>query len=143
VSADCIARLENRIGELPGRRPRAAPRRRRISMLVVVSRGEVLLEKRPSPGIWGGLWSLPEADAAERPEAALARDWGIEAASVEALEPFEHAFTHFTLEIAPWRIHVRKGTRVSEGKSATWLALSDLAGAALPSPVRKLLGKLR
>ncbi len=142
VSADCIALNENRIAELPGRRPRVAPRRRRIAMLVVVSRGEVLLEKRPSRGIWGGLWSLPEADAAERPEAVLARDWGIEAASVEALEPFEHAFTHFTLEVAPWRIHVRKGTRVGEGKSATWLALSDLAGAALPSPVRKLLGKL-
>ena len=143
VSADCIALNENRIAELPGRRPRAAPRRRRIAMLVVVSRGEVLLEKRPSRGIWGGLWSLPEADAAERPEAALARDWGIEAASVEALEPFEHAFTHFTLEVAPWRIHVRKGTRVGEGKSATWLALSDLAGAALPSPVRKLLSGIR
>jgi len=143
VNADCIARLENRIAELPGRRPRAPPRRRRIAMLVVVSRGEVLLEKRPSRGIWGGLWSLPEADAAERPEAALARDWGIDAVSVEPLAPFEHAFTHFTLEVAPWRIHIRKGMRVGEGKSATWLALSDLAGAALPSPVRKLLFEIR
>ncbi len=143
VNADCVARNENRIDELPGRRPRVQPPRRRIAMLVVVSRGEVLLEKRPSRGIWGGLWSLPEADAAERPEAALARDWGIEAASVEPLEPFEHAFTHFTLVVAPWRIRVRTGTRVGEGKNAAWLALSDLAGAALPSPVRKLLSEIR
>jgi A/G-specific adenine glycosylase len=143
VSADCVARLENRIGELPGRRARAPTRRRRIAMLVVVSRGEVLLEKRPSPGIWGGLWSLPEADAAERPEAALARDWGIEAVSVEPLPPFEHAFTHFTLEVAPWRIRVRNASKAAEGRTATWLALSDLAGAALPSPVRKLLATIR
>src|SRR5258706_3018761 len=66
VSADCIALNENRIAELPGRRPRAAPRRRRIAVLVVVSRGEGLLEKRPSRGIWGGLWSLPQARTADR-----------------------------------------------------------------------------
>jgi A/G-specific adenine glycosylase len=139
VSADCVARLEDRIGELPGARRRAQPRRKAIAMLVVVSRGEVLLEKRPPTGIWGGLWSLPEGDIATRPEDTLAREWGLEAAEVEPLEPFEHAFTHFTLEVAPWRIHVRKSTRLAEGKAATWLPLSEIAGAALPSPVRKLL----
>jgi A/G-specific adenine glycosylase len=143
VSADCVALVTERIDELPGARRRAPRKRRRIAMLVVVSRGEVLLEKRPPSGIWGGLWSLPEADVSERPETVLARDWGIEAASAEPLEPFEHAFTHFTLEVAPWRIRTTKGTRVSEGKSAIWLALSDLAGAALPSPVRKLLLEIR
>ena len=108
-------------------------------MLVVLSRGEVLLEKRPSSGIWGGLWSLPEVGIAERFADVLARDWGIEATSIEPLEPFEHAFTHFTLDVEPWRIGVRKATRLAQSKSATWMALSDLAGAALPSPVRKLL----
>ena len=142
VGADCVARIENRIEELPGRRRRAPLRRRRIGMLVVLSHREVLLEKRPSTGIWGGLWSLPETDAAEDPGRALARDWGIEAASVDAMEPFEHAFTHFTLEVDPWRIRVRKATRLGEGKAATWLPLSDLAGAALPAPVRKLLATL-
>ena len=62
VAADCVARIEERVDELPGRRRRAARGLRRIAMLVVVSRGEVLLEKRPASGIWGGLWSLPEAD---------------------------------------------------------------------------------
>ena len=142
VSADCVARVEERIGELPTPRRRTTPRRRRIAMLVVISRGEVLLEKRPGAGIWGGLWSLPEAEPGERPEVALARDWGLEATGVEALEPFEHAFTHFTLEVAPWRMQVGKASRLAEGKAATWVAFDDLAGAALPSPVRKLLKKL-
>src|SRR5258706_6607203 len=66
ASADCIALTENRMSDRPGRRPRAAPRRRRIAVLVVVSRGEGLLEKRPSRGIWGGLWSLPQARTADR-----------------------------------------------------------------------------
>ncbi len=141
VSADCVARLQDRIAELPGRKRRAAPRRKRIAMLVVLSRGEVLLEKRPSAGIWGGLWSLPEADAAEDPRAALARDWGLEAASVDAMEPFEHAFTHFTLEVEPWRVKLKRAARLAEGRAGMWLPLADLAGAALPSPVRKLLAR--
>ena len=142
VSSDCIARIEERIDELPGRRARAAVRRKRIAMLVVLARGEVLLEKRPPTGIWGGLWSLPEADAASLPAETLQREWGLRAAEVEALEPFEHAFTHFTLEVEPWRIQVRDTNALFEGKSATWLPLADLAGAALPSPVRRLLAAL-
>ena len=142
VNADCVARLENRIDELPGRRVRAPLRRKRISMQVVLTHGEVLLEKRPPSGIWGGLWSLPEADIGDTPREALARDWGLDALEVEAMEPFEHAFTHFTLEVEPWRVRLGKSTRVAEGKAATWMALGDLAGAALPSPVRKLLSRV-
>jgi len=142
VNIDCAARLAERIDEIPGRKRRAAPKRRRIAMLVVLSRGEVLLEKRPRSGIWGGLWSLPEIDAKARPAAALERDWGIEAAAVEALEPFEHAFTHFTLEVKPWRIQVRRAKRLAEGRAGTWVALDDLRGAALPSPVRRLLDSI-
>jgi A/G-specific adenine glycosylase len=138
VHVDCVARLTDRVGELPGKRIRAAPRRRHVAMLVVVSRGEVLLEKRPASGIWGGLWSLPEiepgADAGK-----AARAWGVTVARVTPLEPFEHAFTHFTLEVSPLRVDVRKAVPIAAERGATWLPLSDLQGAALPSPVRKLL----
>src|SRR5687767_15156000 len=63
VAADCVAHIEDRVAELPGKRARRAAVRRRVSMLVVLSGGEVLLEKRAPAGIWGGLWSLPEAEA--------------------------------------------------------------------------------
>jgi A/G-specific adenine glycosylase len=138
VREDCVARLENRIDELPGRKVRGIAPRRQVSMLVVVARGEVLVEKRPPSGIWGGLWSLPEAPRDAKPEEAL-REWGLEAARVDPLAPFEHAFTHFTLEVTPWRIEPKRGNVVSESKRAMWLPLTELAGAALPSPVRKLL----
>ena len=139
VASDCVARIEERAHELPGKRPRAAARRRRVSLLVVVSGGEVLLQKRPASGIWGGLWSLPEADADADPARVLERDWGLEPASARALAPFDHAFTHFTLEVTPWLLRARRALPLAAERGATWLPLSDLAGAALPSPVRKLL----
>jgi A/G-specific adenine glycosylase len=139
VNADCIARIEDRVAELPGRKSRAPARRKRIAMLVVLRGGEVLLEKRAPSGIWGGLWSLPEAAPDAAPAEVLEREWGLVAGETRALEHFEHAFTHFTLEVAPWRIKLARGSKLAEGKPATWLALSDVPGAALPSPVKKLL----
>ncbi len=142
VSADCVARLSGRIEEIPGRRRRAPPPRRRIAMLVVLSGRDVLLEKRPPSGIWGGMWSLPEIEADAKPAAALAREWGLRAAEVHALAPFEHAFTHFTLEVTPWRVRAQRATRLAEGRAGAWFALDDLHGAALPSPVRRLLAAI-
>jgi A/G-specific adenine glycosylase len=141
VCADCVARNEDRVADLPGRRVRRVAPRRRVSMLVVLSRGEVLLEKRPPSGIWGGLWSLPEAPADSDLAPAL-RSWGVADAAVEAMAPFEHAFTHFTLVVTPWRVQPRTTLALAADKAATWLALADIASAALPSPVRKLLRSL-
>jgi A/G-specific adenine glycosylase len=142
VSADCRARIEGRIAELPGKKKRGEVRRRRVAMLVVLAKGEVLLERRPPTGIWGGLWSLPEAPAEAAPAAVLESEWGLAAKSVDPLPPFEHAFTHFTLEVVPWRITLARTSRVAGEREASWLPLSDIAGAALPSPVKKLLARL-
>ena len=141
VASDCVARRDGRVGELPGKRARAERPRKSIAMLVVVSRGEVLLEKRPASGIWGGLWSLPEARVDEDPRRALRRSCGLAATSVEKLAPFEHGFTHFTLEAHPVRLGVT-GARRLTSPAMTWMPLSDFRGAALPAPIRKLLDQL-
>jgi A/G-specific adenine glycosylase len=139
VAEDCVARIESRIGELPGKRARKALPHRQVGMLVVLSHDEVLLEKRAASGIWGGLWSLPEcaidADASE----CLARDWGLEARAISPLPRFEHTFTHFTLEVAPWKVSLAGKHVTAFERPATWLPLSGLHGAALPSPVKRLL----
>ena len=58
------------------------------------------------------------------------------------LEPFEHAFTHFILEVAPWRIHPTPAAcrpPLAADRRSIWLPLDEVKGAALPSPVKKLL----
>jgi A/G-specific adenine glycosylase len=129
VSADCVARIECRVAELPGKRRRAPRPTRRIAMLVVIRAGEVVLEKRPSEGIWGGLWSLPECDPADVPKGA------------RRMEPFTHAFTHFTLEVVPWQA-TESHLRPSALPPRIWAPLCDLDRAALPSPVKRLLRRL-
>ena len=132
VAQDCRARIEDRTTELPGRKRKAPVRRRSAHLLVELSGGYVRVEKRPSPGIWGGLWSLPEVAAAALPARAV------------PLEPFEHAFTHFTLAIQPWRLQSRKRPRAEAKEGAlTWLPLSEVESAALPAPVKRLLLRIR
>jgi A/G-specific adenine glycosylase len=60
VKVDCIAHTQGRTQELPTPRPQKVLPEKQVQMLLLLDRGELMLEKRPSRGIWGGLWSLPE-----------------------------------------------------------------------------------
>ena len=111
-------------------------------MLVIVSRGEVLVEKRPAAGIWGGLWSLPEAPVGTDPAKRVRRDYGLRVEAVEELEPFRHAFTHFTLAVRPWLVRARGDLAQAREPVAMWLALQDAQDAGLPAPVKRLLARL-
>jgi A/G-specific adenine glycosylase len=142
VRATCVASREGRIAQLPGRKASRPSPARAIAMLVVVSRGEVLLEKRPASGIWGGLWSLPEAPPDADPARWVGKTLRLRVERVEALEPFTHAFTHFTLAVAPWLVEVAGDASVAGEPFAMWLALQDAPSAALPAPVKKLLARL-
>jgi A/G-specific adenine glycosylase len=142
VGESCVALREERIAELPGRRKAKAVPLRRTVMLVIVEKGEVLLDKRPAKGIWGGLWSLPEVPEGSDVASWCAAALGIAPSRVEALPPFTHGFTHFKLEVAPWRVEVkRRGAMAGEG-ARMWLALAETGDAALPAPVKKLLATL-
>ncbi|MCL4184284.1 MAG: A/G-specific adenine glycosylase, partial [Burkholderiaceae bacterium] len=61
IGADCRAYREGSVAELPTPRPRRRVPLRRCEMFVVRRGDEVLLERRPPSGIWGGLWSLPQS----------------------------------------------------------------------------------
>jgi A/G-specific adenine glycosylase len=101
VTAYCEARRLGRQAGFPAPRPKRLRPRRRARMLLLRDPDDaVLLERRPAPGIWGGLWCLPEIG--EESAAAWAeRVLGVNAAPAPALPPLRHAFTHFELEIEP------------------------------------------
>jgi len=125
VSGACKARKQQRIAELPAPRARRELPQKEVTWLVLRHEGAVLLERRPAPGIWGGLWCPPEL-AGKRPRGA------------KALAPIEHGFTHFRLRIRPLLCDVE--TRAARGR---WLRLEEASGAALPAPVKSLLARLR
>ncbi|MEO8487308.1 MAG: A/G-specific adenine glycosylase, partial [Betaproteobacteria bacterium] len=77
VARDCVARREERIAELPGRKARRAIPHREVQLVLCERAGEVLLERRPETGVWGRLWSLPEIGIADDPVASMRERYGI------------------------------------------------------------------
>ncbi len=143
VRATCGARATGRAVEFPAPRPRRAVPTRRTAMLVLRHGDEVLLEKRPSLGVWGGLWSFPELARGEADAAAVsARRYGCETARVERLGVLRHGFTHFALHITPLVADVRRVTPRAAQPGVVWLPVAEALGAAVPVPVRKLLRSL-
>ena len=140
---DCIAYAQNRITELPSPKPRKALPQKETVMLIMLRQGEVLLEKRPPSGIWGGMWSFPEIDRASDSVHICSANYGVEARLAAPLSSLDHTFTHFKLRIFPQPMHVIDiHTRVNQA-SHLWLNLDDALGAAIPTPVRKLLRQIK
>ncbi|WP_459624830.1 NUDIX domain-containing protein, partial [Burkholderia sp. 3C] len=137
-AADCVANVTGRQRELPAARPKKAVPTRRTWMLVLRDGDAVLLERRPPSGIWGGLWSLPEADG---DAAALQRVREFGGETVSALAPFVHTFTHFRLEIEPRIAEVGAQSAAAEADTE-WVPLARLDAYGVPAPVRKLLDAL-
>lgn len=138
LQADCMAARESRQADLPQARPKRAIPQRETAMMVLLHAGQVLLERRPPTGIWGGLWSLPEV-ALDTPTAVLEQQFGGEFDELAAAPAFVHVFSHFRLHIQPRRFAVRRWPLRAESPGRLWLPLNEITGAALPAPVRQIL----
>ena len=110
-------------------------------MLVLVRGGDVLLEKRPPTGIWGGLWCFPEAPSVAAAVRLAARH-GCEARATVSLPIVSHGFTHFTLDIEPVLAHVGTCAARAGEPGTMWLPVDEAAGGAVPVPVRRILAAL-
>lgn len=138
---DCIARRENRIASLPAPRPKKPLPERSASLLVIRHGRDILLVKRPAPGIWGGLWSLPQAEGDFM--AACLQLTGQSPASMEKLPGFTHSFTHFRLAIQPVMLTLDKRPPGAAEPGSVWMDFNDAIEAAIPKPVKSVLEKLR
>jgi len=138
----CVAFKRGWVGDLPVPRPRKRLPHHRTVMLVLVRAGEILLEKRPPSGIWGGLWSLPEAAQKTDLESSCLKRFGAHVVEVEPLPTIAHGFTHFKLDIHPLRLRVSALTPQAAEPGVIWLSLEEALGAAIPAPVRRILAQL-
>ncbi len=141
VRGDCVAHTSGRVGEFPAARPRRNLPERHACLLLVVRDNEILLEKRPLGGIWGGLWSLPQFD-----REAVALKWcaqhDMPVVRHTAMPKFVHTFTHFRLHIAPVRADLARRAASPTTPGLKWLGIDAALGAAIPKPVRGLLEPL-
>jgi len=110
-------------------------------MLIVELNDEVLLQKRPSKGLWGGLWSFPECVSVETIDSLL-QSLNLEELERTRLPEFRHSFTHYHLDIEPIRVTVRATNRIAEGGAEIWFDVTAPHSIGLTKPVTKILAEL-
>lgn len=143
LNVHCMALAKNQTKALPTPKPRKAIPQKQTTMLLLLNGNEVMLEKRPPNGIWGGLWSLPEISMQEIPSEVAMQRFGLEVESDEPLPSILHTFTHFKLEILPQPLQVIHRSLQAIRPNTIWLNIEDAIGAALPTPVRNILLNLQ
>lgn len=132
----CLANAHNRTAELPVPKPKKNKPVKTVRMWVLVNGvGEVLLEKRPSTGIWGGMLSFPEQNTAES-----AQNWldalNTRIISHHAREPFRHTFSHYHLDIEPVIAHIEQLPAL--WPEWQWCNPKEITGG-IPAPTARIL----
>jgi A/G-specific adenine glycosylase len=99
------------------------------------------LEKRPVPGVWGGLFCLPVFDSDEALKAFFPSKLPAE---LQPLPRLIHVLTHKDLHLSPWHTRLTSKQKMPSAKdgnvsSGAWFSPSQWKGLGLPAPIRKLL----
>lgn len=121
LRAACRARQEGRQGDFPVKpAKRTPPARAYVAALVRDADGRVLFVQRPTDGLLGGLWELPNAPITGAPARrdalrALREQTGLTVKDAAPLGTVTHAFTHFTQLLHVYEVRLKPGSPV-EGR---------------------------
>lgn len=144
LQSECYAYEHQLQAQLPVPKPkRKLPEKEIWLAKISNSEGQLLLEKRPPNGIWGGLYSLPEYAielSLEQLNHAIQADINMELETVRRLPPFSHTFSHYKLHLHPVEIITQASiTEVNDQHSRRWVSPDSLSTLGFPAPIKKFL----
>ena len=112
-------------------------------LLVLNPDGEVLLTRRPSEGLWGGLWSFPEVEDEPAGHRFCLDRFNLAPVSVDAWEPLRHTFSHYHLDIHPLKLTLPDlPGAVMEGDRQLWYNRRSPDRVGVAAPVARLITML-
>lgn len=144
LRASCVALAEQRVHQLPTSKPKKIKPVKSARMLVLVNeQNQILLEKRPPTGIWGGLWSLPEVTMDADIATYCQQQWQFKVAAAEDAKSFRHTFSHYHLDITPCRVQIKNPKQcVMEAERQVWYNSRQNHRLGLAAPVQAILNSL-
>jgi A/G-specific adenine glycosylase len=152
LQSHCAALSAGLVTSIPAPKPKKV-RPVRSAVLVMATRGEneILLEKRPPTGIWGGLWSFPEVESIAAIDDWCINQLGVIPATKQTWPGVSHSFSHFEFAMTPVEITLESaGGAVGEVPQAgvmeadrwLWYNTRSPAGIGLAAPVARLIQQL-
>lgn len=142
LQENCTALRKNCVELLPSKKKRNPLPRKEMVFLILQQQQKILLQKRPSNGIWAELWSLPElmTNQASNEEIIVhcRQKLGLTVNSPTLLPLLDHQFTHFKLRIHPQLRQVVPQS-INTPTQIMWVTPDKAVKHAIPTPVRQLI----
>jgi A/G-specific adenine glycosylase len=140
LSGNCIAYSQGKQTEYPGKKPKKKlPVRTTCFLLIYNQQGELLLQKNPPAGLWGGLWLLPQVDAVDETEDYCAKI-GLELTEQQVQPAKRHTFSHFHLDYQPILVQAAdRSCAVAEGDNQLWYNPQNPLSLGMPAPIVALI----
>jgi A/G-specific adenine glycosylase len=127
LMAICESRAKGNQERRPVLKPRKEIPHHTHAAGVIIRDGKVLLAKRPSKGLLGGMWEFPNGRVEEEPakglKSALETGYRLKVQRNEALGIVKHAYTHFRVTVYVFRCDP---VSIPDNNSLKWVKLSKL-----------------
>jgi len=145
LSADCQALHRGKVIDYPQPKPKKIlPQRSTIMLILQNPQGEVLLEKRPPIGIWGGLWSFPQFETQSQAQEWLLDHYAMDFKQAEYLPERLHTFSHFRLTIRPCLLQIESTKQgIMEATGQLWYNTHTEFSGGLAAPITTLLKTMK
>jgi len=143
LNQKCIANKENKQTAYPGKKKKALiPTKKQNFYLLLNQNQQLLMEKRPPSGIWGGLWTPLSCSTTDDGKLYLQQTYGINIEDEKLLSDFRHTFSHFHLLIQPIKaILVTTDIDISDN-NLYWDSIDSWLQRGIPAAVRTMLQQI-
>ena len=150
LSKLCKARSAGIQEQRPVLKPRAKVPHYTVTAAVLQRGGKILLAKRPSKGLLGGMWEFPggKVEKGETLKACLRREieeeTGAEIQVGEASGVYQHAYTHFSLTLHAFLCELKDGEpRPLQAAELAWVTPSELGNYPMGKVDRQIARRLQ
>ena len=137
LNSRCAAFNADKVKEFPHAKPKKAVPKKSCHQLIIKCDNKLLMEKRPSSGIWGGLFGFFEFNEYAELEEFLAHQGFTE--HLELIDPFVHVFSHFELTINPHVLNSKHIPDMINDRQLIWYPLDQSVEVGLAAPTKKLV----
>ena len=143
LAAHCEALAGGDPTVYPAKKPKKdIPVKSTVMLLLSNEAGDVLMQKRPPSGIWGGLWSLPEVAETDETVPWLKKAGLVATSNGVSVARFRHTFSHYHLDIDVQALTVDVlDAVILEAVERVWYNGVQFPGG-VAAPVSKILNSL-
>jgi A/G-specific adenine glycosylase len=136
--ASCDSFKEGTTESIPVPKPKAKQKTIYCSSVVVEQSDSILLEQRPSTGMWANMFQTPTIEHPDRhvTNTELANALGIQDSGLEHISSFTHITTHRIVEFEVFRAH---GVESVNGRA--YQSLASLDNIGISNAQRKVLDR--